>query len=140
MGVSIDKWGPCAWNTLHAFAHTMPRVLDTPRRAELRQFLYSFATFLPCPRCRRHFVAYLDAHLDRSSLATRENVVVFLHEAHNDVNVRLGKRAFTLEEHLRIYARPTAARRSVPLMVVVGSVVAVGAYFVMRRREKKSPS
>lgn len=91
MGVTMNKWGPCAWNTLHAFAHTSPMVLDSARRADFKKLLYLYSSFLPCPKCRLHFVNYLDSHLTDRSLITRESCILFLHEAHNDVNREAGQ-------------------------------------------------
>ena len=109
MGMTIDKWGPGAWNTLHSFAHASPPVLSGKQQEELAQFLNSFGALLPCPACRRHFQAYMEAHVAADSFATRESVIRFLHDAHNDVNVRLRKRVWTLEEHYAAYAIPTSS-------------------------------
>lgn len=112
-GITLDVWGPAAWNTLHVFAHTMPHRLTRDERAELRAFLFAFASYLPCPRCRRHFDGFLRERIhDDAALATREAVVRLLNDAHNDVNARTGKRVFTLREHYEVYSREAAVFRS----------------------------
>ena len=113
-GVTMDHWGPAAWNTLHVFAHTAPRVLDASQREDMRALLHAFARHLPCPRCRRHFVEFLDRRLDDEALSTRERLVALLNDAHNEVNVRTGKRAWTLDEHYAVYQS-----RGPPLIVRV---------------------
>ena len=102
-GLTIDQWGPAAWNTLHVVAHTYPKRPTEAQRQETHRFLLLFATHLPCPACRRHFTALLEARLDERALASRERLVAFLNDAHNEVNRRLGKRVFTIEEHHRVY-------------------------------------
>jgi hypothetical protein len=124
-GITIDRWGPAAWNTLHVVAHTYPRAPTEAQRAETRRFLQLFAAHLPCPTCREHFADFLRRRLDGDDapLASREGLVALLHDAHNEVNRRLGKRTLTLAEHMRLYARPTAPR--CPPALVVAAMTAV---------------
>ena len=102
-GITLDVWGPAAWNTLHVFAHTAPARLDEAEADEWRTFLAQFAARLPCPRCRRHFRDFL-ARRAGAPLRTRAELVRLLHDAHNEVNVRTGKRPLSLAEHYALYA------------------------------------
>lgn len=111
-GITIDKWGPAAWGTLHAFAHTSPKELSDDEAERMAQFLHLFALQLPCPKCRKHFLNFLERRMNDESLRTREGVVRLLHDAHNEVNERTGKRVWTLEEHYTAYRRPKRARVS----------------------------
>ena len=121
LGVTIDRWGPAAWNTLHAFAHSTPVTLDARAREDMGHFLRLFGRHLPCPTCRTHFSRYLDAHLSSQSLATREGVVRFVHDAHNDVNRRLGKPVVSLDHHYELYSRREDPPWE-PLALIVGIV------------------
>ena len=104
-GSTIDKWGPAAWNTLHSFAHSSDEQIPPEKTKQWEAFLKSFGDLLPCPRCRQHFKKYLSQHSDRlGSCDTRRKLVVFLNDAHNDVNRRLGKRVWSLEEHMDVYS------------------------------------
>lgn len=100
MGVTIDKWGPAAWNVLHVTAHTYPRNPTPKQQEETRNFFFLFAKHLPCPACRKHFLEHLDTHLPEGSaaLSSRFALVSFINDAHNAVNERLGKRVYTLAE------------------------------------------
>lgn len=131
---TLDQWGPAAWRTLHCFAHTAPRVLDDAAQHEMRLFLRLFAARLPCPACRRHFAAYLDAHLDAAgAVATRESVVHLVHEAHNAVNARTGKRLWTLEEHYAAYRRRPGWDHGAVLAAVVLAAAGCAAIISLRR-------
>ena len=111
LGITIDKWGPSAWNTLHAFAHRVPVTSSADQQRAFRDFLYGFAKHLPCPHCRTHFLRYLDAHLTAHSLASRAATIAFLNDAHNDVNVRLGKPVWSIEAHMAAYSPAMQAHR-----------------------------
>lgn len=116
MGLTIDKWGPAAWNVLHVTAHTYPRNPTPKQQTETREFLFLFAKHLPCPSCRKHFLEHLEAHLPEGSaaLTSRFALVRFVNDAHNAVNERLGKRVFTLAESnaLLFAPSPDAKRRN----------------------------
>ena len=102
--LTLDVWGPAAWQTLHSFAHALPETLDDTEQYEVKQFLHSFATFLPCSRCGKHFSEFLHQNeRTRDCFATRHNIVSLLNDCHNDVNRRRGKRQYTLDEHYGIY-------------------------------------
>lgn len=103
----------------------------------MRAFLHLFAQHLPCPICRKHFQALLEQSLDDDALASRDTLVRFLHDAHNEVNLRLGKRVWTLEEHYRAY-RPSSSEvrweeGCILVLVVVCLVIATMRIKYFRR-------
>lgn len=109
--LAIDEWGPSAWHTLHALVHTLPRTQSTKRAKETREFLLLFARHLPCPTCRTHFRAFLDARTTVTTFESRAHAVKALNDAHNEVNRRCGKREWTLREHCERYRRPAERAR-----------------------------
>lgn len=135
-GITLGAWGPAGWHMLHVFAHTAPRELDATARADMAQLLRLFAQHLPCPRCQRHFLGFLDRHMTEETLGTRDALVRLLHDAHNEVNARTGKRLWTLAEHRRAYARPSRRAPTAPLTAVVVVSVAAAAMFVVARRRR----
>jgi hypothetical protein len=133
-GITIDRWGPAAWNTLHVVAHTAPHTLDDAQRDDMRAFLRLFGKHLPCPSCRRHFLHYLEAHLTEDALKTRAGLVRVVHDAHNDVNLRLGKPLVTLAEDYALYSRDDPAATSWNACVAISAVAAVVTLLILRRR------
>ena len=143
-GLAIAQWGPAAWNTLHVFAHTSSRQAGPLERERAQTFLREFARRLPCPKCRTHFDDFLDRRMDEESLATRKSFVKLLNDAHNEVNVRTGKRTFTLQEHYEVY-RPPRPRRvfriDTPGSWAVGvllTLVVVRAVLIVCKQHKKN--
>ena len=105
----IGTWGPCGWNFLHAMSFAYPVTPTLTERLEMFTFLHSFAKVLPCMRCRTHFTKLLNVHLHTPScdkLDSRESLAVFLVDAHNMVNKRLGKRQLSLDAALSLYDSP----------------------------------
>lgn len=142
LGITLDRWGPGAWNTLHSFAHTSPKELTVEQQEQWRTFLHTFATLLPCPTCRKHFAEYLLQQEGPDTFSTRETLVRFLHDAHNEVNRRTGKRVWSLEEHQRVYSRRGADCLSGADLAARGTAIVVlvlVACLIRAHRKKITP-
>tara|TARA_B110001450_G_C17506215_1_gene434476 strand:- start:176 stop:502 length:327 start_codon:yes stop_codon:yes gene_type:complete len=92
-------------------------------------FLNTFAEYLPCPRCQRHFQEFLKRRMTDDALRTRASVVKLLNDAHNEVNARTGKRVYTLDEHYQVYSfqkrrHDNTLLRDIVIVIVVAIVVA----------------
>ena len=138
-GMALGVWGPAAWNTLHAFAHAAPARLTEAAATRGAHFLAPRPP--PVPRCRRHFAP--DARRARAPLRTRGDLVRLLHDAHNEVNVRTGKRALTLAEHYALYStaappprRPRPRRRRAAPSELAAAAVLVAAVVSTVRTKK----
>lgn len=131
MGITISEWGPGAWNTLHVISHTYPERPSDCEKRDMKQFLHLFASYLPCPTCRKHFETMLHESIpswNSSALASRTALISFMNDTHNEVNKRLGKRTFTIQEHYDVYRLPGA---SYPRDVLVVTLIALGAFGVV---------
>ena len=129
-GLALNEWGPAAWNTLHVVAHNYPLRPTRYDREATHKFLHLFARHLPCPACRKHFRALLAERIPSPTSHAfdgRGSLVAFMNDAHNDVNERLGKKTFTLEEHMEVYSlKPTIDPLRVTLLVcTVGGLCAL---------------
>ena len=139
-GLTLDEWGRGAWNTLHVFAHTAPVELTTEERERFQTFLYTFAAYLPCPTCRRHFEDFLRRRVNEQSLSTRASIVSLLNDAHNEVNARTGKRIYSLEDHYDVYSLSSTRRRRRRAGVVVRDLVLVVLIGVVAARLARRPN
>lgn len=140
-GLALSEWGPGAWNTLHAFAHTAPETIPPDERRQFREFLREFGRRIPCPKCRKHFLDFLDRRASTDEVfATRASVVALLNDAHNEVNARRGTHIFTLEEHYRVYdGRPRRGRDAALVQgAAVAAIVALVATNLLRPRRRVS--
>jgi hypothetical protein len=139
MGLTISDWGPSAWNTLHVICHTYPKKPTKEHKKQTYEFLHLFASHLPCPSCREHFMDLLAEEIpstDSEHFDSRENMVEFMNDMHNIVNRRLGKRVFTLSEHYDVY-RPRPKGPSINLVHVTIFVVIICAVSAFCRHRKQ---
>lgn len=104
-GLTLDEWGPSFWNTIHVLAHTSPHSMTDTQAKEYTSFIFFIAHKIPCPKCKLHFLTFLEK---RKSLLLgmrkRSIFVSVMNDAHNEVNKRTGKRVFSLEEHYSMYS------------------------------------
>ena len=102
-------------------------------------FLTLFCKHLPCPKCRHHANEYLESHMTYSDLDSRENIVKFLNDLHNDVNKRLGRRQVTLREHYEIVRgneRPPLKSNGVDLTLNIVCIILLIALFIKLKRKE----
>ena len=129
VGSHLQCWGPGGWIVLHAIAHGMPETLPAPR--DTWTFLNLFADHLPCATCASHFRSFLAR---RTMPRRRDALVALLNDAHNEVNVRLGKRTYTLEEHTRLFAaRPPPPPPLPPAVFLLVVVIASSSALLLGR-------
>lgn len=77
------------WGAGHAFAENYPEYPSEQDREEARQFFYTLKNALPCSICEHHYRDYYLNHLP--DVESRESLVNWFIEVHNEVNRRTGK-------------------------------------------------
>ena len=78
-------WGPLLWNILHTLAAMVPDI------SKWTTLLTLLTTTIPCEICRTHYTQYYNDHPVTGDIAT------WLFVFHNDVNHRIGKPLFPIE-------------------------------------------
>ena len=118
--LSIEKWGPCGWNFLHAVSFTYPKTPTLDQKKTMYAFLHSVGRVLPCPVCNTHFTQMIARELAAEELSTpldsRDALSRFLVVVHNEVNLRLNKRQLSYDEVVQQYMY---SERKIPWIVIV---------------------
>lgn len=84
--------GRSTWTYLHSLAAYYPQSPTLEQQREAKQLVTYFANFYPCKPCARDFQKYVKAH--EVDVSSRENFSLWMCDAHNAVNTKLGKRPF----------------------------------------------
>jgi len=98
-----EFWGPSGWKFLHSVTFQYPIKPTVNDKAHYKEFFNSLKHTLPCEKCAYHYTAHLRKFPIDSALETRENLVRWLINVHNEVNKSLGKREYFYEEVIDIY-------------------------------------
>jgi hypothetical protein len=98
------KWGEPTW----FFMHTMAQKVKPEYFQEVRQGLLSqintICRNLPCPDCAAHAAEYLDKS-NFNRIQSKDELIVFLYDFHNSVNIRKGIPIFPKEELYDKYSK-----------------------------------
>ncbi|CAK9436309.1 uncharacterized protein LODBEIA_P08670 [Lodderomyces beijingensis] len=88
----VGQLGKSSWTLLHSIAATYPEEPTTKQQRDMKSFLSLFAGFYPCWYCGEDFTRFLEKNEPATS--SQDQLGKWLCEAHNDVNVKLGKPKF----------------------------------------------
>lgn len=89
INIQKQSLGSCSWTFLHAFAATFPKKPTLQEQVKARQFIKLFSEFYPCKYCAEDFQEYIEEYPPEAT--SREALSYWMCEAHNNVNVKIGK-------------------------------------------------
>lgn len=103
-----NVWGPHTWIFLHTITLNYP---DNPTKLDkinMMEFFNNLSNILPCEKCALHFKENLKRYPISKSLESREQLVKWLIDIHNEVNKITGKREYSYKEvndyYLKLYS------------------------------------
>ena len=94
-------WGPPAWKFLHTITFQYPEYPTDKDKKEYFIFFNSLRNVLPCPNCREHYSNNFQKYPIR--LESRNDLIEWLIDIHNEVNEMTQKRKYSYEEVYEIY-------------------------------------
>ena len=115
MHIPPEVWGPFFWHTIHIAALGYPQEPNYSEKKSMKEFLESMQLTIPCPICRQHYVSHLVKSPVGPALDSRKDLFKWTIDLHNEVNIMLGKRAYTQTEVLQFYSR-LGARGKTPVI------------------------
>ena len=102
--ISPNVWGPPGWNFLHYISFTYP---NNPTKEDKEKYLNFFkyvGDVLPCEKCRYNYKKHQEKKpLNDTVLSSKQNLVKWLIDIHNEVNIINGKKQLSYEEVVRHY-------------------------------------
>ncbi|KAH8645663.1 FAD dependent sulfhydryl oxidase [Xylariales sp. PMI_506] len=88
----VETLGRSTWTLLHSIAATYPTAPSVREQSDLKTFMGLFSRLYPCWVCAEDFQTYIEKEQIR--VGSRNEFGQWLCEAHNAVNVKLGKTTF----------------------------------------------
>jgi len=101
---SKDVWGPATWTLFHTLAEKVKEENFNEMLPDMLIMIKRICMNLPCPDCSAHAVQFI-SKVSVNNFDSKEKFKNFLFHFHNTVNLRTGKRIFTVEELNGKYAR-----------------------------------
>lgn len=112
MNFPPEVWGPFFWHTIHIVALGYPKDPTYSDKKAAKEFFESLQHLIPCSICKNHYVQHIKNKPITPSLDTREHLIQWTIDIHNEVNKMLNKPTWTREEVIAYYKRIGAAGRS----------------------------
>lgn len=96
-------WGPHMWYVLHIITMTYPKEPSEYSKRAYHDFFNNLKDVLPCDICKKHYTKFITEYPITPHLDSRENLVKWLIQIHNFVNLELGKPVFSVEDVVILY-------------------------------------
>jgi hypothetical protein len=139
MHIPPEIWGPIFWSTLHIVSLAYPDTPSYPEKRAAKELYNSMSLLLPCPVCRKHYTAILQAMPIDNWLDNRTSLVEWVWKAHNQVNIQLEKPEISLSEFHAKYKQmadrglpyPPAGPQAELADAAIGAAYAQGAFHAL---------
>jgi hypothetical protein len=130
-------WGPSTWRAIHYIALGYPAKATGEDARVYRDFVHALGRVIPCTTCAANFQRHLvELPLTERDLRGRLELFEWTVRLHNLVNTETGKRPWTVDEALAVYAaghgggsRPGSGH--VPPSALLGFVVGLSSLAVL---------
>lgn len=98
-----EFWGSSGWKFLHSITFQYPVKPTVDDKAHYKEFFNSLKYTLPCQKCAYHYSKHLRKYPIDIALKSKDDLVKWLIDVHNEVNISLGKRKYSYQEVVDIY-------------------------------------
>lgn len=96
-------WGPYLWYILHIISFSYPEYPTYGDKRLYHDFYVNFKDLIPCDNCKKHYNQHLHQHPITPALDTRADLIKWVIQMHNMVNISLGKPIMSVQEVLNAY-------------------------------------
>ena len=93
-----NVWGPSAWTFLHTITFNYPEDPLEDDKRKYYNFFMNLKDVLPCKKCQAHYKENIQKYDLSDSLDSRQDLVQWLIDIHNEVNKDTGKKSWSYEE------------------------------------------
>jgi FAD-linked sulfhydryl oxidase len=90
----VDALGRSSWTLLHSITAQYPENPPLALQSETRTFMNIFGKLYPCWSCATDFQEWMKKDGNAPRVSSRSEFGQWMCEAHNAVNVKLGKKTF----------------------------------------------
>jgi FAD-linked sulfhydryl oxidase len=98
-------WGPNFWFALHTITFNYSVNPDEEEKERIRNFFNSLEYILPCKLCRVNYSHHIRQNPIENQLNSRKDLVFWLIDIHNMVNVQNNKPKLSYEQVISIYEK-----------------------------------
>jgi hypothetical protein len=102
--INPSYWGNCGWKFMHYITLSYPKSPTIKDKTDITNFFNNVGNVLPCALCRINYYNHLKKYpLDDKVIENRENLVKWLVNIHNEVNMMHDKTIYTVDKLYKEY-------------------------------------
>ena len=90
----VEELGRSTWTLLHSMAATYPPTAPPETQSIMKQFISTFSKLYPCWVCAEDFQDWMVQPGNQPKVKGQDELGMWMCQAHNAVNVKLGKKEF----------------------------------------------
>ncbi|ORY07516.1 ERV/ALR sulfhydryl oxidase domain-containing protein [Clohesyomyces aquaticus] len=90
----VEQLGRSSWTLLHSITAQYPESPSPQLQSETKTFMHTFSKLYPCWHCATDFQTWMKKDGNAPRVSSREEFGRWMCEAHNAVNVKIGKKEF----------------------------------------------
>lgn len=103
ISIKPSIWGPHGWKFMHYVSLGYPNNPSEEDKRKYKSFYTSLQHILPCAKCSHNYSHNLIKYPIDNHLSSRDSLVRWVIDIHNQVNNETGKKEYTYEEALSLY-------------------------------------
>lgn len=131
-------WGPHAWIFLHSITMNYPKNPTEKDKQIYFDFFNQLKDILPCQKCAHHYGEHIKKHPINTALESRDSMIRWLIQIHNEVNEDLGKPQLSYEEVIQEYQNKFANLGTDPTIIYKVAIIILIAIIIFMIYKKKN--
>jgi hypothetical protein len=128
-------WGPPAWTFLHSVTFQYPDNPTELDKQKYQQFFESLKYTLPCPTCKEHYSINFEKLPIR--LNTRDELIKWLIDIHNEVNIKNNKKVYSYDEVFTKYTELYEDKKTNNNIILLILLFLIIGYYYYKNYYKK---
>ena len=101
--IKPNIWGPHGWKFMHYVSLGYPVNPTESEKQNYKNFYTSLQHILPCDKCAQNYSHNLQKYPIDNHLESRDSLIKWVIDIHNQVNNETGKKEYTYEEAIDLY-------------------------------------
>jgi hypothetical protein len=134
--INPNIWGGNLWRFMHYLTIAYPENPSNADKENVKKFFASIGNILPCEKCRAHFALNIKNYpLTDSILENRYNLINWLKDIHNEVNIRNNKKTWTYQDIINEYENETVSYKTeIATVILLITIIIIIIFYMMYRK------
>jgi hypothetical protein len=131
--IKPNIWGPHGWKFMHYVSLGYPSDPTEQDKQNYKNFYTSLQHILPCAKCAHNYSHNLKKYPIDNHLGSRDTLVRWVIDIHNQVNTELNKKEYNYQEALDLYKSSMPDIQTYTFKIIVLLILLGFLYLVIKK-------